>query len=128
MISTLHSRVVRFRPADSFETLYQRQAAQIRHFCQQNIEGIFSNIPSQVVADALLDCRSLNIPVIAKNAGLNFASELEVPFIGQNEVRAGYAAGERLVEAGMKRALCVVHEPNNVVLLERCSGFEQAPE
>ena len=41
------------------------------------------------------------------------------------EKNAGKQAGKRMAESGkMKKALCLMHAPNNVVLTDRCGGFE----
>ena len=44
--------------------------------------------------------------------------------IGQPEYKAGVEAGERLGQAGVKRALCVNQEAGNTGLDERCRGLQ----
>jgi simple sugar transport system substrate-binding protein len=42
--------------------------------------------------------------------------------VGQTERDAGVGAGEALKDLGATRALCIIHEENNVGLQERCNG------
>jgi simple sugar transport system substrate-binding protein len=44
-------------------------------------------------------------------------------YFGQDETIAGRAAGERFTHEGAQNALCVIHEPGNVALEERCDGL-----
>jgi simple sugar transport system substrate-binding protein len=73
------------------------------------------------VANAILYCRQLNVPVVSINAGADRVKELGIlQHIGQHEYNAGYAAGQRLVEAGILEAYCLNHAEGNIVLVERC--------
>lgn len=45
---------------------------------------------------------------------------------GMHACIALHFAGERLLEAGMTKGLCLDHEPGNTVLIDRCNGFAQA--
>ena len=44
---------------------------------------------------------------------------------GQDETVAGQAAGEQLNKAGIKRAICLIHEQGNVGLEQRCAGAKK---
>lgn len=73
------------------------------------------------MANSILYCRELNVPVVSINAGADRVTELGIlQHIGQHEYNAGYAAGKRLVDEGMKEAYCMNHAPGNIVLTERC--------
>ena len=63
------------------------------------------------------------IPVITINSGLEKSKEFGAQtHIGQSEFIAGQAAGEKLAAAGVKNAICVIHEAGNSGLEERCKG------
>ncbi len=63
------------------------------------------------------------IPVITINSGLEQSKAFGAQtHIGQSEFIAGQAAGEKLAAAGVTKAICVIHEPGNSGLEERCKG------
>jgi ABC-type sugar transport system substrate-binding protein len=63
------------------------------------------------------------IPVITINSGLARSKEFGAQtHIGQSEFIAGQAAGVKLAAAGVKNAICVIHEPGNSGLEDRCKG------
>jgi simple sugar transport system substrate-binding protein len=49
-----------------------------------------------------------------------------IAHVGQPEDRAGLAAGRRLAQAGVRRALCVNQQVGNVGLDARCAGLARA--
>jgi simple sugar transport system substrate-binding protein len=58
---------------------------------------------------------------VSINAGADRREELDIlQHIGQHEYNAGYAAGKRLLNEGMKEAYCMNHAPGNIALVERC--------
>jgi len=68
------------------------------------------------------------IPVIAYNSGFD-ADKAGIPYrtyIGADEYAGGYQAGERLIDAGGKRGVCINHQPGHEGLDERCRGFANA--
>jgi simple sugar transport system substrate-binding protein len=63
--------------------------------------------------------------VITINSGGDRSADFgAITHVGQEERIAGEGAGEQLAEAGVTSLICVVHEPGNVGLEERCSGTE----
>jgi hypothetical protein len=73
------------------------------------------------VLDAIRICQSLKIPVISVNAGADMSKELGLlQHVGQMEYNAGYGAGLRLGQEGIKEAYCLNHQVGNIVLDERC--------
>jgi simple sugar transport system substrate-binding protein len=65
------------------------------------------------------------IPVVAFNSGYDdWQRAGALMYIGQDEVIAGTAAGERLKEEGATKVLCVVHEQGVSALDKRCNGVE----
>jgi simple sugar transport system substrate-binding protein len=44
-------------------------------------------------------------------------------FVGQPDFTAGEEAGKAMAAAGVRHALCVIHEAQNTALTDRCAGF-----
>ena len=116
---------VNFRGPDTFDM------PQI----QQIFEASISAQPSAIAAtlpdpDALgpLVQRAVeqDIPVVLFNAGLEHWEELgAITYVGQTELEAGIAAGERMAEAGINSAICFNQQQGQLVLDTRCRGFEE---
>lgn len=67
---------------------------------------------------------SAGIPTISFNSGADAWRDLGVlAHVGQEDYDAGLAAGRRMAEAGVRRALCVNHEVGNLALDSRCRGL-----
>ncbi|WP_086820470.1 substrate-binding domain-containing protein [Allokutzneria sp. NRRL B-24872] len=47
-------------------------------------------------------------------------------YVGQDEQRVGELAGQRMAEAGGRRALCVNHVPGSPIMAQRCAGLRAA--
>ncbi|GAA3988914.1 sugar ABC transporter substrate-binding protein [Allokutzneria multivorans] len=47
-------------------------------------------------------------------------------YVGQDEQRVGELAGQRMAEAGVRRAVCVNHVPGSPVMAQRCAGLRTA--
>jgi simple sugar transport system substrate-binding protein len=81
-----------------------------------NPDGLEDSITAAVEAD---------VPVVTINSGSDRSTEFgALTHVGQDERIAGEGAGEELAEAGVTNLVCVVHEPGNVGLEERCGGAE----
>ena len=91
-------------------------------------DGLAVSIPDgNALGPSIHTALEAGVPVISLNSGDDVFRELGLhTHIGQPEYEAGYAAGERLVAAGVGRALCVNHEVGNVALDARCRGLEDA--
>jgi len=82
-----------------------------------NPDALRSSIEAAVAA---------GIPVITINSGGDRSVEFgAIAHVGQDEVVAGRAAGERLKTAGKKKILCVIHEAGNSGLNDRCDGARE---
>jgi simple sugar transport system substrate-binding protein len=46
-------------------------------------------------------------------------------FVGQPDFTAGQEAGKAMAAAGVRHALCVIHEAQNTALTDRCAGFSR---
>jgi simple sugar transport system substrate-binding protein len=61
------------------------------------------------------------IPVITINSGIDDWQDFgAITHVGQSETIAGEAAGEQMNEAGLTEAICIIQEPGNIALEERC--------
>ena len=61
------------------------------------------------------------VPVITINSGIDDWQDFgAITHVGQSETIAGETAGEQLTEAGVTNAICVIQEPGNIALEERC--------
>ena len=117
----------RLEPQGSSDAIFSKMAGQIESYCNNGVDGIFVTIPDDLVKSAVQSCINLGVPVININTGIEAAAELGVmQHVGQLEYNAGYGAGMRLIEAGMKEGFCLSHELGNSALVERCKGFADA--
>jgi simple sugar transport system substrate-binding protein len=90
-------------------------------------EGLVVSIPEPGVEPAIRRAVRAGIPVISINSGSDVYRRLGViAHVGQPEDRAGFAAGRRLAQAGVRRALCVNQQLGNVGLDARCAGLARA--
>lgn len=79
-----------------------------------NPDGLEKSIKAAVAA---------GVPVVTINSGIDQWQQFgAITHVGQSETLAGKAAGDQLNAAGVKNALCVIHEAGNVGLEQRCAG------
>jgi simple sugar transport system substrate-binding protein len=90
--------------------------------------GLVVSIPDAPALTASIQrAVQAGIPVVSINSGGAAARELgALVHIGQSEYDAGFAAGQRLADAGVRHPLCVNHEVGNSALDQRCTGFGDA--
>ena len=88
-------------------------------------DGLVVSIPDpDALGDSIRAAVDADIPVISMNSGSDVAKDLGLlTHVGQTEYEAGVGAGQRMGDAGVKKALCVNQEVGNVSLDERCRGF-----
>jgi simple sugar transport system substrate-binding protein len=91
-------------------------------------DGLVVSIPDPgALARSIRAARDAGIPIVSINAGGERARDLGAMLhVGQAEYDAGRAGGQRMAEAGVRRAICVNHEVGNASLDERCRGFLDA--
>ncbi|MGH2894454.1 MAG: substrate-binding domain-containing protein, partial [Solirubrobacteraceae bacterium] len=91
--------------------------------------GLVVSLPDPTgLAPDIHAARRAGIPVISINSGSDaFRKVGTLLHVGESEYHAGYATGQRLT-AGHRahRALCVIHEPHNLGLRQRCRGLAAA--
>jgi simple sugar transport system substrate-binding protein len=72
---------------------------------------------------------SAGVPVITINSGIDDWQEFgAITHVGQSETIAGNAAGEELTNAGLTNVICVIQEPGNIALEERCRAAKETFE
>jgi simple sugar transport system substrate-binding protein len=91
-------------------------------------DGLVVSLPDpKALAPAVRKAVRAGIPVISINSGADaFRSLGTLLHVGQRESAAGYAAGKRMAQLGVRHALCVIHEAGNLALHERCRSFARA--
>ena len=90
-------------------------------------DGLVVSIPEPGLGPAIRRAVRAGIPVVSINSGSTEAKRLGVlAHVGQPEERAGYEAGLRLAEKGVRRALCVNQQVGNQGLDARCAGLARA--
>ena len=91
-------------------------------------DGLVVSIPdTEALTPAIQRAVEAGIPVISINSGSDVAADLGVlVHVGQTEYEAGYGDGERMAEAGVTNAICLIHEAGNAGLESRCQGFTDA--
>jgi simple sugar transport system substrate-binding protein len=90
-------------------------------------DGLVVSIPEPGLGPAIRRATAARIPVVSINSGSDIFRRLGVlAHVGQPEEPAGFQAGRRLAEAGVRRALCVNQQIGNEGLDERCRGLARA--
>ncbi len=104
----------------------EREAQLIDTAVSEKVDGIAVSVPNaDAIKGSLKKAADANIPIITLNSGADVSKELgAITHVGQDEVVAGRAAGERLKSEGAKKVLCVIHEQGNVGLEQRCQGVK----
>ncbi|MFZ4896230.1 sugar ABC transporter substrate-binding protein [Plantibacter sp. Mn2098] len=101
-----------------------KQSQLIDNAIAQGVDGIVVSMANpDGVRSSVERAVAAGIPVVTVNSGLeDFKAFGAITHVGQSESIAGTAAGERLSEAGLSKALCVMHEAGNVGHEERCAA------
>jgi simple sugar transport system substrate-binding protein len=105
----------------------QKEAQLIQAAVSQKVDGLAVSVPNaDAIKGALKQATDAGIPIITLNSGADKSKELgAITHVGQDEVVAGRAAGQRLKDEGAKKVLCIIHEQNNVGLAQRCDGVKE---
>ena len=107
----------------------ERMSALIDQAVATKPDGLVVSIPEPGLAAAIRRAVKAGIPVVSINSGSDLFKSLGVlAHVGQVEDRAGLAAGRRLADAGVRRALCINQQVGNTGLDARCRGLARAME
>ncbi|CEA09824.1 ABC transporter periplasmic-binding protein YphF precursor [Arthrobacter saudimassiliensis] len=118
---------------DNVDLLYSsdpdggRQAQLVEQAIDQRVDGIVVTLAKpEALSSAVRKAADAGIPVVSINAGEDVSAELGAfTHFGANDRLAGEAVGQRLVEEGLDRPICVIHEQGNVGHEARCAGVKQ---
>lgn len=108
-------------------TTESRMAQDIRHAVDTNIDGIIASIPNDLVFEAIQYAHSKHVPVIVFNSGLDYAKNLGLARVMQDDFEAGLLLGQQIQLQNFSRPLAV-HLSNmgkNTVNL-RINGIQKA--
>lgn len=83
-------------------------------------------VEPDVLSPAIEEAVAAEIPVVSFNSGAEIAGQAGTALhIALDDHEAGRLAGEEFNRRAIEgTVLCVIHEPNNVGLHDRCDGFE----
>ena len=107
------------------------QAAAIRDCVTDGAAVITTTlVEPEALTPAIEEALAADIPVVSFNSGVDAAAETGTALhIALDDHEAGRLAGEEFNRREIEGiALCVIHEPNNVGLHDRCNGFEETYE
>jgi simple sugar transport system substrate-binding protein len=104
-----------------------KQSQLIDAAVNQKVDGIVVSMANPDALKASIEkAVAAGIPVITINSGQDKSTAFgAIAHVGQDETIAGQGAGEKMKEAGVTKALCVIQEAGNVGLEQRCAGFKQ---
>lgn len=104
------------------------QAAAIRECIATGAQVIATTlVEPEALAPAIREALDADIPVVSFNSGVEAADEIGTAMhIALDDHEAGRIAGEEFNRRKIRGAvLCMIHEPNNVGLHDRCNGLDQ---
>jgi simple sugar transport system substrate-binding protein len=117
--------LVDYKSPDVFSV--ERMSELIDQAVATKPDGLVVSIPSEGLAPAIRRAVAAGIPVISINSGSDIFKRLGVlAHVGQVESTAGYESGQRLAAAGVRNALCLNQERDNVGTNARCAGLVRA--
>ncbi len=104
------------------------QAAAIRECVSDGASVIATTlVEPDVLSPAIDEALAADIPVVSFNSGADVAGKVGTALhIALDDHGAGRIAGEEFNRREVEgTVLCIIHEPNNVGLQDRCKGFEE---
>jgi simple sugar transport system substrate-binding protein len=117
---------VSYRASDVYEPGRMRRLVEAA--VAEQPDGLVVTLPNaRALAPALRKAEQAKIPVVATNSGADVYRRLgALLFVGEREYTAGLAAGRRMTSAGVRNAICVIHQVGVASLEQRCRGFARA--
>jgi simple sugar transport system substrate-binding protein len=103
----------------------QAQAAMITQAAATKPAAMVVTIPDPAtLAAPVRRVTSSGIPTVVVNVGdAVYRSVGALTYVGQADFLAGQEAARVMAAAGVRKALCVIHEAQNIALTDRCAGF-----
>ncbi len=116
---------------DNVRLIYQAnpnaagEAELITNVIQQHVNGIVLTLAfPEAELPKVVQAQAEGIPIVGMNAGNDDWKKAKLlGFVGQDEVVAGRAVGERLNQEGAKNVVCVNQQQGAVQLAQRCDGI-----
>ncbi|MFB9834232.1 sugar ABC transporter substrate-binding protein [Actinoallomurus acaciae] len=104
-----------------------KQAQLVQSYIDQHVDGLVVTLAKpDALKDVVAKAVAAKIPVVTINSGAEESAKFgALAHFGQDENIAGQAAGEQLNKAGIKKAVCLIHEQGNVGLEDRCAGAKK---
>jgi simple sugar transport system substrate-binding protein len=114
---------VSYRAPDTYDVARMRRL--IDEAISARLDGLVVSLPDvQALRAPIRRAARAGIPVVSINSGSDRFRDLGIlAHVGQPEWRAGYEAGRRMADAGVRNGLCVNQEIGNAGLDQRCAGF-----
>lgn len=102
------------------------QASLINSAVQSKVDGLATTLVTpDALGPAVKAAIDAGIPVVGFNSGIDQYKQLgALMYFGSDETLAGRSVGERISEAGGKKALCVIQAQGSVALEARCAGVK----
>jgi simple sugar transport system substrate-binding protein len=103
----------------------QAQASMITQAAAKKPDAMVVTIPDPAVLDGpIRQVSSSGMPVVVVNVGDAVYQRVgALTYVGQPDYLAGEQAARAMAAAGVRHALCVIHEARNAALTDRCAGF-----
>ena len=116
---------VQYRAPEKFDIPAMRK--QIDAAIAKKPDGMAVSLPDpDALGPSVEKAVKAGIPVVTLNSGGELSAKLgALAHVGQTELEAGVAAGERMKEEGVSNALCINQEVGNAALDQRCDGFKE---
>ncbi len=117
---------VEFVGPDKFDVVAEGQL--IEAAIAKKPDGLFVSLPDcDALKPMVQEALKAGIPVMSFNAGAAcFRNAGSLVHVAEDGLQGGIGAGERLASLGAKNVLCLVHEPGNAFLEDRCKGMAMA--
>jgi simple sugar transport system substrate-binding protein len=103
------------------------QATKIQNAVDSGVDGLAVTMSAtEAVRPAITAAIDKGIPVVGFNQGIDQYQDYgALMYFGSDESLAGQTAGQRINQAGGKKALCVIQEQGSVALETRCAGVKK---
>jgi simple sugar transport system substrate-binding protein len=103
------------------------QATKIQNAVDSGVDGLAVTMSAtEAVRPAIKAAIDKGIPVVGFNQGIDQYQDYgALMYFGSDESLAGQTAGQRINQAGGKKALCVIQERGSVALETRCAGVKK---
>ncbi len=107
----------------------EKTAAQIGQAVAAKPDGIALTVSDpQVLRQVILRAIESGIPVVGYDAGAGPIKD-DLPYLthlGMDNYQGGYLAGNRMIKAGARAGVCIIHAPDLTSLHTKCKGFQDA--